>query len=212
MISIIGERFGRLVVVEFAGIAKDRQSKWKCACDCGGYKVVARGSLKSGKTQSCGCLRRESEAVNRSKAKTHGMSKTATYRAWSSMIQRCTNENTHSYKHYGARGVSVCEKWVDSFSSFYADMGECPIGMSLDRIDVNGNYEPGNCRWVDAKTQARNRRNNVKTVFEGKEVVVADLAEEHGIKLATMRSRVQKGQSPLNESSLKYLPELSNER
>jgi hypothetical protein len=148
-IDLTGKRFGRLVVTAYVG---DR--KRSCVCDCG-PRVVARGSdLRKGRINSCGCLKRE---LNKTRAIKHGMSGTPEYKTWASMKARCLYPCVNGFENYGRRGISVCEDW-HSFEAFFADMLERPPGCSLDRIDPNGNYEPGNCRWATAIQQTHNRR------------------------------------------------------
>jgi hypothetical protein len=144
-IDLVGKRFGRWIVRAYAG-----GEKWSCVCDCGARAVLYGHNLRTGRTKSCGCLRKEL-------ATKHGMERSKEYRAWSSMKQRCFNPNAPAFKNYGGRGISVCKDWF-SFEGFFPDMGACPPGLSLDRIDVNGNYESSNCRWANASQQNRNRR------------------------------------------------------
>lgn len=167
--DLTNKRFGRLFVTGRADV-ENRQPYWSCWCDCGKDVAVRSDALRAGITQSCGCLGIERRAAATSlKSVTHGLTRgkrgqqrqPAEYRAWSNMRQRCNNPNNHKFKDYGARGISVCVRW-ESFENFLADMGNHPgKGYSLDRIDVNGNYEPSNCRWADAKTQANNKRKKV---------------------------------------------------
>lgn len=145
-------------------------------CDCGGKITVSISSVKTGHTKSCGCIK-------------HGMSKTREYRSWNGMRSRCNNKNGKSYKNYGGRGIKVCPRW-DSFEKFIKDMGKCPAGKSLDRIDNNGNYEPSNCRWTSYEEQANNRRSNNLLTFKGKTRNIAFWAKETGINQRTIRSRV----------------------
>lgn len=162
-IELAGKRFGRLMVERRDG-SKSTRAAWRCQCDCGQHVTVSSYDLRSAQVASCGCWRRErATALNFD----HGeaSSETPEYRAWGSMLSRCTNPNDARYKNYGARGIKVCEPW-QSYSVFLADMGRRPTPKhSLDRIDNDGNYEPSNCRWATAKQQMNNRR--VSKRFEG---------------------------------------------
>lgn len=154
-----GNKVGRLTPIEIADrvMYGDRPYiRWKCLCDCGNTTVVQANHLAAKTVVSCGCAR---DDANRNR-KTHGMSRTKTYVIWSSMISRCTFKTDTNYKHYGARGIAVCDRWK-KFEDFFADMGECPPEYSIERVDVNKNYCAENCKWIPAKDQRLNTRRSI---------------------------------------------------
>lgn len=162
-VEMIGRRFGRLVVVEKAGVDRWKHLTWRVACDCGETRIVEGNSLRTGNTTSCGCLRLERVKVALSKAHTtHGDSRpghrTKEYLAWSSMKSRCLNSHHRAFKNYGKRGITVCRRWVDSFEHFLSDMGRCPPGLTLERINNDEGYFPKNCKWATRSEQNKNRR------------------------------------------------------
>lgn len=178
-IDISNERFGRLVVQEYVG-----RNKWKCLCDCGTTRIVASIALRRGIQVSCGCYRNK---VCADRKRTHGMSRTPIYETWCKMRKRCADPKSTQYKWYGGKGVSVCEAW-ESFEQFHKDMGDRPVGTTLDRINVDGNYEPSNCRWATSKEQASNTSRSIS--YQGKSI--QQWSEETGIKYATLAARLRK--------------------
>jgi hypothetical protein len=164
MLDITNQRFGRLVAKWPAGINAGHHVYWLCLCDCGTVKAIASDHLTNGDTKSCGCLRRKLSAERETK---HGHKKrgqvTRTYHTWYSMKSRCHNPNTNRYSNYGGRGITVCKRWL-VFENFLEDMGERPLGTSIDRYPNNGgNYEKQNCRWATSKEQRANQRSRTKT-------------------------------------------------
>ena len=194
MINIIGDRYGRLVVVS-EGSGRKRNSgridrTMICQCDCGNTSECRMSDLRYGTTKSCGCLAKDI-LINRSTK--HGHYGTNTYNVWRSMIQRCDNKNHSAYNDYGGRGIKVCDDWYD-FSNFYKDMGDAPKGMSLDRYpDKNGSYEKNNCRWATKKQQRVNTRvpKNSSTGVKG--VVLSRNGKRYEVYINIDKKRKYKG-------------------
>lgn len=168
-IDLTGQRYGRLVVESPADSIRDSSGRsrkaWNCVCECGNA-VIARGDdLKRGKVLSCGCLKHENLKVKKI-AKTHGLNNCRLYRTWRNIKTRCYNSRGRDFEYYGERGIVVCNEWKDDFKAFYdwAMSNGYSDDLTIDRVDVNGNYEPPNCRWVTMKEQAQNRRScqNIK--------------------------------------------------
>jgi len=153
----MGEVFGRYTVI--SAVSSTKYVKYLCRCICGAEKVVAGSDLRRGHSKSCGCLRNE---LNRTRHITHGKQKTPAYRSWAGMKQRTTNSNNPDWNYYGGRGIRLCDRWL-SFENFLEDMGEPALGLTIDRIDPNGDYEPENCRWATRKQQRLNQRQNSVT-------------------------------------------------
>jgi len=166
--NLAGQKFGRLLAVSALPESNiKRHILWKCICDCGSEHIAVSYDLKSGHTKSCGCLYKESRYQNIIHGHARATGFSPTYVSWYSMITRCKNKNATNYKHYGEIGVTVCERWLE-FKNFLSDMGERPEGMTIDRINPHGNYEPSNCRWADWLTQQSNKRaKNEKRMVEG---------------------------------------------
>lgn len=191
MIDLSNKRFGKLTVKSFVGIVgKSPHNHWLCVCDCGVERYFSGSNLRSGQSMSCGCLQKQRASIAN---KTHGESqKTKEYNIWSSMRKRCNCPTSSDYADYGGRGITVCERW-NVFSNFVRDMGRCPDGYSLDRIDVNKGYEPNNCRWADAKTQARNKTTTRWITYNGITKALCEWAELSGTKRTMIDKRIRRG-------------------
>lgn len=199
-----GQRFGRLVAVERVGKSSRRQSLWLCLCDCGNTTVVTTDKLANGNTKSCGCHRADfARTLPHDKKITHGHStrrhgKSPEYFVWQGMKDRCLREKSISYKRYGGRGIAVCEKWRDSFQAFLADMGQRPSAAhTLDRINNDGNYEPGNCRWALAQEQSANSASTRLVTVRGEVLSIADARRKFAPDMpkGTLSARLAKGWS-----------------
>jgi hypothetical protein len=197
-------KFGRLTVLgEAPHRSADGRVMWQLRCDCGTEFERTAKVVKNGNTKSCGCLAREMTAARNRANATHGMSNTSTHNVWTNMKERCLNPNHKSFNRYGGRGITICQRWLDSFQNFLDDMGTMPIGMSLDRKDVNGNYEPGNCRWATSEEQANNKANNRVLEFKGKKQTIAQWAREVGMSREALRHRLNAGWSSEDALTMK---------
>lgn len=191
--DLTGLRFGRLVAIRLDGHF-GRARAWLCRCDCGVELRVRMGCLVTGNTRSCGCYSREraSETAKRVK-RVHGMKGTPEHNIWSSMRARCHDARNPKYARWGGRGIRVCERW-QSFEAFLADMGPRPgPGYSLDRIDNNGDYEPGNCRWATAKEQASNTRRNRYVELSGERMTLSEFLRRYGLGDRSVRVKLALG-------------------
>ena len=182
-------RFGKLTVLHEVDNGKsDRQVC--CQCDCGATKVVYAGHLRRGNTRSCGC----DIVIGKRK---HGQFYHPMYARWNAMVQRCSNPANKDYPNYGGRGIRVCGRWKEDPAAFFADMGDCPEGMSIDRIDPDGPYSPENCRWAGDKTQAQNQRRTKTYEFRGRRVCLTEACRMAGLedRFFAIYARVKAGKS-----------------
>lgn len=187
----IGNKYGRLTVVEYLGVINGN-SKVLCRCECGNERSVRVAELKNGHTKSCGCFQKE---VASTRIKRHGEAKTRLYRIWTKIKDRCYNERNDRYESYGGRNITVCDEWRNNYESFrnWALNNGYKDGLSIDRIDVNGNYEPSNCRWATVAEQNRNKRNNHYLTYKGETLPIVGWAERTGIKPSTLYARLDYG-------------------
>lgn len=205
-LDLTNQRYGRLVALKAIGFDKKRQITWLCKCDCGNYHVVPGTKLKAGGVKSCGCLLADK---NRARLLKHGQSNknNRLYGIWRHMKERCSNPNSKGYGRWGGRGISVCSEW-NEYQPFFVWAMESGYrdNLTIDRIDVNGNYEPKNCRWADKLTQANNTRTNHLLTLRGKTKTVAEWSRETGIRSSTILYRVNHGYEEdfiLSKKSLK---------
>lgn len=193
-IDLTGQRFGRLIVISQEPSRKldkgHSVSMWLCRCDCGNQKIIRSDSLRSGRTNSCGCLHKEQLLARTTR---HGMTGSRLYITWQNMKDRCFNEKCSGYKDYGGRGISVCSEWKDSFENFYewSLLNGYTDSLTIDRIDVNRNYEPQNCRWTTREAQNRNKRNNHYLTYNGITKTISEWAADIGMDYDTLHARIK---------------------
>lgn len=189
-INLVGNKYDRLIVLRETN-KRTRQGSiiWECVCDCGNTVFSTGGNLKRYNTKSCGCLNRQKRAVSCLK---HGMTNTPEFKCWQHIISRCTKPFDRSYKNYGGRGISICERWFFSFQNFFEDMGNRPSNNhSIERNNVNGNYEPSNCRWATRDEQAKNKRNTRRVEYQGEFYHVNELCKKIGISKVTLYNKLR---------------------
>lgn len=190
--EILNKRFTRLLVLHEVPAKRKNCRRFQCVCDCGKRPEVDLRHLRSGLTTSCGCLGREN---SRESAITHGLSKTAEYKIWRGMKSRCNLETVKEFCFYGGRGIKVCDAWENSFEQFFLDMGPKPFGFSIERIDVNGNYEPSNCKWIPREHQILNTRATVFLEYAGQRLTQSQWAQKTGLSQQVIYTRLRRGWS-----------------
>ena len=188
--NLVGLKFNRLTVVSRAVVQNPKNSYWNCKCDCGKFKTVRRQHLISGNVRSCGCYAKE---VSSKVHTIHGLNGTRAYVVWHGMISRCYKKSADSYYLYGGRGISVCKRWRESVVNFFKDMGEPKTGMSIERIDNNGDYSPENCKWATLREQMNNKRNNVVLKHKGVSLSMAEWSRKTGIPYSAISGRIRLG-------------------
>lgn len=191
--DMVGKIFGRLTVLGKAPSAKSGNIRWFCQCECGNETIVYGSHLRNGNTKSCGCLAIDTRVKMATK---HNMSGTRLYNIWSWMKRRCNDSKVKSYPDYGGRGITYCDEW-EQFKPFFdwAMSNGYSDKLTIDRIDVNGNYEPSNCRWADKETQANNTRKNVLVTINGISKSMPEWAEKSGISVGTLWWRYYNGKT-----------------
>lgn len=189
VINMEGKTYGRLTVLQRVG-SKNNRAMWECVCECGKHIITSGHALRRGNTKSCSCLQKDKASM---RLKTHGMSSTNLYTTWANIRKRCEDPSSQDYRYYGSRGISVCKEWHDSevFISWALASGY-KQGLTIDRINNNGNYCPENCRWVDRKTQSRNSRKNYLITFRGETHCISEWSEITNIDQNTIRCRIRR--------------------
>lgn len=200
----VGERVGRLLVLRRADdhiqANGRRRVMWECRCVCGTKLLIEAGNLREGHSTSCGCLVKDNCASIGKTNLRHGRTKTREWLAWRGAKDRCFNPNTPQYKNYGARGIAVCARWKNSFERFLTDMGECPPKHTLERINVNGNYSPSNCKWATVKEQIRNRTCTPRIKYKGKLVPLVNICESKNIPYRLVYERIYRSGWPVDRA------------
>lgn len=183
--DLTNQKFGKLIVIKRAENDKRGNAQWLCKCECGKEVIVRGYQLIGNITKSCGCLKFTHN-------KSHGLSNTKLYKVYTDMKYRCNNKKHLGYSYYGERGIDICKEWGNDFNKFYewAIKNGYKEGLTIDRIDVNGNYEPDNCRWVNQKIQQRNKRNNINITYKNETHCLMEWSEILSIKYDTLRNRI----------------------
>ena len=207
IVNLAGLRFGRLLVIKNVGTDRNGSSKWLCKCDCGNKKIVTNSNLRNNSTKSCGCLQKE----NKTK---HNKWNTRIYRIYYGIKQRCYNPKYSRYYDYGGRGITVCDEWKNDFMSFYnwAMANGYRDDLTIDRIDVNGNYKPHNCRWISREEQQSNTRKSHFIEYNGKKQTMAQWSRELKLSPNTIKFHLNKGRTIEDVIEYKKKRELENVR
>lgn len=199
-VVVIGAKYSRLTVRESLGVDKHKKRLWLCDCECGKTVRATSRAIATGNTKSCGCLRKERIGAQR---RTHGKSKSLEYQNWCAIKSRCDNPDNQDYALYGGRGITVCDRWANSFENFLEDMGQRPFkSATVDRKDPSGNYTPDNCKWATQKQQCRNKRNNRLLTANGETLPICEWAERSGVSQGTIWSRLSLGWSEEEAATL----------
>jgi hypothetical protein len=187
----ICSKYGRLAILKILPERNSGHIMAACLCDCGNEVTVSLSSLRAGRTKSCGCYRKE---VTYNTWSTHGLCKTRLYSIWTDIKRRCYNSANKRYNCYGGRGISVCDEWLNDFPAFYdwANQSGYAAGLTIDRIDVNGNYEPANCRWATWKQQANNTTRNHMLTYKGETLTLSQWEERTGLNRDLLKDRINK--------------------
>jgi hypothetical protein len=192
--DLTGQVFGRLTAEIYLPGSRNKRAQWQCRCECGASINVCTSNLGRGHTESCGCLKQEK--LKAGTTKTHGQTRTSEYQSWIGAKARCENPNQAKYHRYGGRGITMCQRWRDSFEAFFADMGPKPSPKhSIDRIDNDGPYSPENCRWATPTLQARNTSRNTTYMVNGASMCGSEVAEKLGLQVDTVFARRKLGWS-----------------
>ena len=192
IINLVGERFGKLMVINRDTAVTNKEARWECKCDCGKTSIVSSYSLRNGRTTSCGCIN-NGEYLKR--ITLYGKSITTEYNIWRSMIARCNNKNDAAYNNYGGRGITVCQRWTDSFDNFITDMGRRPKNMTIERVENDLGYFKENCKWATRKEQSLNRRSTIWLEHDGVRLSKTDWAKKLNTTLNGINYRFGLGES-----------------
>lgn len=193
--DMTGKKFEHCQVIGFSGLSNDNKATWECLCECGGVFVTTGKALRDGSSKSCGCLKTKIILEASRKNRKHGETNNRLYNIWRGIKKRCYIPNDTSYKNYGAKGIKVCDEWLNSYEKFrdWAMSNGYEDNLTIDRIDSEGDYTPENCRWANWKQQGRNRSNNKRIMYKGKRMTFSEVAEKIGISRELLYYRYNHG-------------------